>query len=114
MKKIINKIKDFVNNKKMVDRINDNMSITIHINNDDNVPEDFNYDRSIHTFTLSKKEAYLAQEFVKEHMNCCRENPTAIGGSIDYIFTPTSIADGISIRCNLCDEEKNITDYDLW
>lgn len=64
-------------------------------------------------FELHDTEETLAAEFIKEHIH--PEIPKgAIGGHISYIFTPTSIGTGVSIKCELCDTEKNITDYDCW
>lgn len=67
----------------------------------------------IDEFKLTDKERELAKEFVKEHSHK-GINKGTIGGHIDYIFTPNSIARGLSIKCNICKEEKNITDYSVW
>ena len=64
-------------------------------------------------FKLNKKESEKAQLFLEKHRHP-DVNKGAIGGHIDYIFTPTSIADACSIRCTICDEEENITDYESW
>ena len=64
-------------------------------------------------FELNEKEEALAEQFLKEH-----RHPDvykgAIGGYINYIFTPTSIGDACCIHCDVCNKEKNITDYDAW
>ena len=65
-------------------------------------------------FELSPLEKERAKEFENKHMKCARKCPSTIGGHIDYIFTPTSIGTAVLIRCYLCGEEENITDYDLW
>lgn len=65
-------------------------------------------------FKLSENEIKDANEFEEKHFECARKCPTAIGGHITYKFTPTSLGTGVSVKCNLCGEEKNITDYDLW
>lgn len=64
-------------------------------------------------FELTEKEVNAAKLFEEEHSHK-GINKGAIGGHIDYIFTPNSIFRGLSIRCNLCREEKNITDYSVW
>ena len=64
-------------------------------------------------FKLNEKEAKLAEEFEKKHRHP-DVNKGAIGGHISYEFTPTSIGDAISIRCFVCGEEENITDYNSW
>ena len=64
-------------------------------------------------FKLNEKETNLANAFEEKH-----RHPDvykgAIGGHITYMFTPTSIGDACIIHCDICDEEKNITDYDCW
>lgn len=64
-------------------------------------------------FVMTDKEVLSAREFEQEH---CHKgiNKGTIGGHIDYIFTPNSIFRGLSIKCNICKEEKNITDYSVW
>ena len=54
-----------------------------------------------------------AREFEQQHLHP-EVNKGAIGGHINYIFTPTSIGNGKSIHCSICGEEENITDYDCW
>ena len=68
----------------------------------------------VRKFELSKEESERADAFEKKHVECARKHPTAIGGNIEYRFTPTSIGTAVSIKCFLCGEEENITDYDLW
>jgi len=62
-------------------------------------------------FKLQPEEAERARVFEKEHMKCAMKHPTTIGGHIDYIFTPTSIGTGVSVKCTLCGKEENITEY---
>lgn len=65
-------------------------------------------------FKLNSKEAEKAKVFEEKHIECARKHPTTIGGHISYTFTPTSIGNAVSIKCFLCGEEENITDYDCW
>lgn len=65
-------------------------------------------------FELSNLEEKRAERFKNRHLECARKCPSTIGGNIDYIFTPTSVGTAVLIRCYLCGEEENITDYDLW
>ena len=65
-------------------------------------------------FELHGKELERANAFEKKHLACAKKHPTTIGGNIEYRFTPTSIGNAVSIKCFLCGEEENITDYDLW
>lgn len=62
-------------------------------------------------FELHGKEIERAKAFEKKHIKCAKEHPTTIGGHISYIFTPTSIGTAVSVKCFLCGEEKNITEY---
>lgn len=64
-------------------------------------------------FKLSEKENELAEKFLQEHRHP-EVYKGAIGGHVDFIFTPTSIGNAISIRCTICDTEENITDYNNW
>ena len=61
-------------------------------------------------FKLTDQEAMLAEVFELEHKHP-HVNKGTIGGHISYIFTPTSIGIGISMRCSICGEEENITEY---
>ena len=65
-------------------------------------------------FELGPLEEKRAEEFIKKHIKCSKEHPTAIGGSITYIFTPTSIGTAVEVECSLCGESENITDYGRW
>ena len=64
-------------------------------------------------FELNKKEVERANKFLEEH-----RHPDiykgAIGGHINFIFTPTSISSACSVHCTICDETENITDYNTW
>ena len=64
-------------------------------------------------FELNEKENELAKKFMQEHRHSevCKG---AIGGHINFIFTPTSISDACTIHCTICDAEENITDYSHW
>lgn len=60
-------------------------------------------------FNFTEGEAYAAEQFMEEHRHPDVEKG-AIRGHIDFIFTPTSIGDFVRAHCNICDEEKDITD----
>ena len=64
-------------------------------------------------FKLNEKENERAESFLQEHRHP-EVYKGAIGGHINFVFTPTSIGDACSIRCSICDKEENITDYDNW
>jgi hypothetical protein len=68
---------------------------------------------------LSAKEYEESNEFQKKHRDCCRrvlnkEFFSSTGGGFSYIVTPTGIGNCITIRCNSCGEEKDITDTSSW
>lgn len=64
-------------------------------------------------FKLNEKENKLAEKFLQEHKHP-EVYKGAIGGHLNFIFTPTSIADTCTIECEICGAKKNITDYDSW
>ena len=64
-------------------------------------------------FKLNELESELAEEFMNNHRHP-EINKGTIGGHINFIFTPTSIGDACTIKCTICDEQKNITDYTNW
>ena len=64
-------------------------------------------------FKLNEKEEVAANEFMKKHRHP-KVNKGAIGGHLNYIFTPTSIGNACTIRCSICGEKENITDYNSW
>ena len=63
-------------------------------------------------FKLHENEIKKAEAFEKKHRKCYV--PTTIGGGIEYKFYPNAIGTAVSIKCQFCGEEENITDYDLW
>lgn len=63
------------------------------------------------TFTLNDNEEKLYNEFCEKHIHK-DVNVGTIGGNISVRFTVTSIGDIPTVRCGVCGEEKNITDYD--
>lgn len=79
---------------------------------------------------LSDLEESSAKKFIEDHRAChLRPYPWYIRlwrricgksiyptnhGHFSYIVNPTSIGIGISIRCNYCGEEVDITDYSVW
>ena len=64
-------------------------------------------------FKLNEKEEALAKEFQEKHRHP-DVNKGAIGGHLEYIFTPTSVGDACTMRCQICGVEENITDYNHW
>lgn len=64
-------------------------------------------------FKLYGTEIKSAEEFETQHGHY-DVNKGAIGGHISYIFTPTGIGTAIKLKCSVCNEEKDITDYNTW
>jgi len=64
-------------------------------------------------FKLNETEAQRADEFLEKHRHP-EIYKGAIGGHINFIFTPTSIGDACTMHCTICDAEENITDYSNW
>lgn len=63
-------------------------------------------------FTLTPNEVDEYNKFIEEHKNC--KCSATIGGKISVIFTPTGLGDAKSVKCNVCGEEKEITDVSNW
>ena len=63
-------------------------------------------------YELNKLEKGLFGLFKKKH----NEHPigTCDGGQYSYRITPSSIGTTITVICNECGEEKNITDFSDW
>jgi len=64
-------------------------------------------------FELSGKEEESAKEWITDQKKK-RTSKTTIGGRFSYIFTITSVGNGIVVKDNLLNEKKDVTDYDLW
>jgi len=68
-------------------------------------------DRIRRSFEMNDVECKAANAFAEKH-STCKAHP--IGGSkFSYIFTPT-IGMNVHIKCLICGEEKDISDYDCW
>lgn len=70
-------------------------------------------------FKLTDREVAEANEFFKDHKNCCydiygKEFFSTTGGEFSFIITPTGLGNCVSIRCNSCGEIKDITDIEDW
>lgn len=66
-------------------------------------------------FKIQDKELETAEAFIKKHRSSCgSKHNLTLGEYFTYTFMPTGIGTAKTIKCNLCGEEKNITDYDCW
>ena len=64
-------------------------------------------------FKLSEIEETAAYQFMDGHRHPEFYKGT-IGGHISFLFTPTGVGDACSIKCAICNKEKNITNYNNW
>lgn len=64
------------------------------------------------TFRLNDNEEALYKAFCEKHRHL-DVNKGAIGGSISVIFTMTGIGTMPSVKCGICGEKEDITDYDV-
>ena len=65
----------------------------------------------MNNFTLTDKQIEDFQKFRNEHNECV--DPT-IGGKFSFIFTPTGLGNIVEVQCNICKENKDITEYEYW
>ena len=63
-------------------------------------------------FDLNQLEEEEYKKFILSHKKCYCS--ATIGGKISVIFTPTGLGDAKSVKCNVCGEEKEITDVSNW
>lgn len=63
------------------------------------------------SYSLNEKEANAYAEFQKQHYEL-HKGIKACGCSVT--FTHSGIGVGKSVKCNVCKESKNITDYNTW
>jgi ribosomal protein S27E len=72
------------------------------------------------TFELNEVETKRAHEFIEAHSHqeelnsMGRSTFSAMGHQFTYMITPGGLGSLVSIKCNLCNEVKDITDTDSW
>lgn len=65
-----------------------------------------------HFSSQKEKDAYI--KFVKEHIHD-RETSRANGGKVPYLIpNHTGIGTILKVKCQICGEEKDITDTEVW
>ena len=67
------------------------------------------YNRTHSLCQMSDNEKEAEKAFKDSHYESCKN-----GGKYLYELTGTGIGTAITIKCPVCGEEKNITDYDCW
>ena len=70
-------------------------------------------------FRLTSKEEEEAKQFFLEHKECSYTHLSkpffsTTGGQFTFLITPTGLGNMISVRCNICDEMREITDVSDW
>ncbi len=63
-------------------------------------------------FETNELESARIEEFRIKHKGCI--SPDAMGMKYTYQIIPGGIGTVWVVKCNICGEEKNITDYDVW
>ena len=64
--------------------------------------------RKLNLLNMTLAERDAVDTFVSIHLHKC-QSP-----SFSYELSGTSIATAITIRCPICGEEKDVTDYEAW
>lgn len=71
-------------------------------------------------FELTEEETKRAKEFIEKHRHkdeFRQQNKfgfSTLGQQFTYTITPGGLGNGVSIKCNYCGEEENITDIENW
>lgn len=73
----------------------------------------------IKTFELNEKETKTAEKWQENHKQKCKKRTMDSFTGLKYItvsyeFFPTGIGDKVLIKCNCCNKQKDITDYNCW
>jgi len=66
------------------------------------------------TFTISDKEWESCQKFKEEHKQCAPNGFSTLGMQYTYSITPGGLGPCVSIKCNACGDEIDVTDSDSW
>lgn len=65
------------------------------------------------SFVLDEEQEEMARSFVSLHReSCASARPLTLGEHFTYTFTPTGLGVIATVRCTLCGEELDLTDYD--
>ena len=74
------------------------------------------YSDPVYLRVLARNNAECIKEFIKEHNKQCDTPYSGANGcpKFSYIFTSFGLGTFVGIRCNICKNEKDITDIDIW
>lgn len=64
-------------------------------------------------FEIDEKQIEQFKKWDKKHRKKCSTEAGAIGGRLEYIFTPIGLGMIIEVRC-LCGEKIDLTDNHDW
>ena len=76
--------------------------------------------RQTKTFELTEEETKSAKAFREKHDHqeefekIGKMGFSTLGQQFTYIITPGGLGNGVTIKCNHCGEEKDITDIENW
>lgn len=66
-----------------------------------------------YNFSLTPQQSEEVNNWLEKH-ECKQIDAGAIGGAFSYIFTPTGLGVIEKIRCNICLEILDVSEYDEW
>jgi len=124
MKKKSNKKSDFniCNIQKLLDKTNEES--WYEISGDSDYPDILEKKHVQYLIDTIKSGLYIITEDdikkinswqkSKKHIKCHKRYAGAIGGQYSYEFTPTSIGTVFKIKCSICNNELNLTNYENW
>ena len=79
---------------------------------DANARADYFASHSLHTFSDKERESDRA--FREKHYEMHKSHTKASGNTYIYTLTGTGIGTCITVKCPICGEEEDITDFDNW
>lgn len=71
-------------------------------------------------FKLNEKETQRSIKFIENHNHTDEFRKqgklgfSTLGQQFSYIITPGGLGNSVTIKCNHCKQEENITDIDCW
>lgn len=66
-------------------------------------------------FAITGAELEAVEEFkIKHRASCTNKHNLTAGEYWSYTFIPGGIGTVITIKCNLCGEEEDVTDVSKW
>lgn len=66
------------------------------------------------SFSADPVESLFAKMFTIRHRIAHDGANAAVGGMFSYEFTPTSVGVAVVVKCNVCNDRLDATNYDSW